>query len=139
MECGAVWKSKWSAYSRACTIKANMKSERYWLLANILGVCAYLFIEYLILAPRFQEDALNTFDVMHLWLTLGCPLLIAFLIVDLVWLAIIIKGRRSGGNWRPMTPWVLVSLAWGLAIYSYGIAPGMVKLLIIAMNRKALH
>ena len=37
-------------------MKDDLKSSLYWLLANVLGMSAYLFFEALTLAPRSEPN-----------------------------------------------------------------------------------
>lgn len=118
-------------------IKTALIGSRFWLLANVLGICAYLLIEFWILAPRSEAESLNTTDVIHLWLITECPLLVAFLILNLVWMGVTIKRWFSNKSWQPLVAWSVVCLAWGVTLFAYGIAIGMLKVLIMMADRGA--
>jgi hypothetical protein len=135
MDCGAVWKSKRPPSPDALKRMIIKKHVPFWVLTNVLGICAYLCIEAWLLMPRSQGDSLNAFDIIHFWLTAECPLLIVFLMLNLIWAICIIKNRHSDADRRKLVMWLGVCVAWTIVIFVYGIGVGMLKVLIIFVDK----
>jgi hypothetical protein len=123
----------------AINIKPALKDSRFWLLANAVGICAYLLIELWIMAPRSEAESLNFINIIYYWTISEFPLLVVFLILNVIWLIFIVRSRLSNGSRRSLlTVWFLVCLVWGVALFSYGLAGGMVKILIILTQKGSL-
>jgi hypothetical protein len=116
-------------------MKTAFKGVPLWLLGNFFGIFSYLLLEAWIRAPHSEADSVNVFDIMHFWLTKECPVLIVFLILNLIWLNSIIRRRHSDGNWRILVSWLLVCVVWGGTLCFYGTAIGMLKIFIIYLQK----
>ena len=92
-----------------------------WLLVNALGIAIYLSLESWILAPRPEAEALNGIDQIYFWLTRNLPLLIVFIVLNVIWL-IRIWRRTDPSNMWPFRSWLLVCLAWAIALVYHGLA-----------------
>lgn len=118
-------------------IKMAINASRFWLFANGLGICAYLFFEFLMLIPHSEMESPNAFDLIHAWLVIELPIVSGFLVANLIWLIFILKNKRIVGNLQSLPIWVSVVLAWGCALFAYGMGAGMLKVLIMMVDRGA--
>lgn len=107
-----------------------------WLLANALGIAIYLSLESWVLAPRSEAEALNGFDQIYFWLTRNLPLLIVYLVLNVVWL-IRIRRRSDPSNKWQFRSWLLVCLAWAIALIYHGLAVKVLKMVIAMIDGKA--
>ena len=121
-------------------LKTALKGSIYWLLVNGLGMCAYLFFEALILAPRSEPDMGPPGAEMFALVSIMF-FYIMFIVVNVIWLISIIKRACSNGNWRSSMVWLLVCLAWGVTLavplFGYSIAIGILKILTAMVNGTA--
>ena len=116
-------------------IKSALRESRFWLLANALGISIYLLVQYGIMAPRPEWDELNFVDIFFYWLSYGVPIIVVSMIVDLVWLILIIKNRSLCQNWiSQIEVWLLVCLAWGIALFAYGLTLPSLKIIVISLR-----
>ena len=118
----------------AVPIKNEMKialiASRMWILTNILGIGIYLAIEYWILfRPREiigDEDGIG--DV-YLWITRELPILVAFLLINVIWLKAIWTNSLHPNRRSQLGIWLLMCLVWGCALIYQGTAVIMLKVL----------
>lgn len=92
-----------------------------WVLINALGVAVYLLLEAWILAPRSEGEALNGIDQIYFWLTRMLPVLIVIGVVDVIWAIRIARGSSPLRKWQ-FSWWLIVCLAWGVALCYNGLA-----------------
>jgi len=124
--------------SRWYSLKIALISECGWLLVNGFGMGVYLFMEHWILAPRPEPEAFNGIDVLHFWFTKELPLLTGFLVLNLIWLAFILRRNCSHFQRRPkLIVWTLVGLVWLGSLFPYGIATQVVRIFAIEAKEKA--
>jgi uncharacterized membrane protein SirB2 len=107
-----------------------------WLLANALGIAIYLSLESWVLAPRSEAEALNGIDQIYFWLTRNLPLLVVYLVLNVIWL-IRIRSRSDPSNKWPFRNWLLVCLAWAIALIYHGLTVKILKILIAMIDGKA--
>lgn len=91
--------------------KYNLRSS-YWICANVLGVGLYLYFASG-LWPRPEEVGIG--DLAGNAIIFGftvLPVLIAFMLINLLWLGLILLGLRRGNGWRPILVWMLVIASW---------------------------
>jgi len=108
-----------------------LRNPLYWFLANLLGIGTYLAIQYSILAPRTEGYELNGIDQIAIWADFALPLLVLVSTLNIVWLARVVKQRLQEGNRQRFVEWLVVCIVCGVTIYSYGIAPHVLDIVIM--------
>jgi len=90
---------------------SSFSKEKWWLIANAIGAAAYVWLSSLTwLEPDLRgEDVARAGDAM-VWSMTALPLLVGFVLADLVWL---ISRVRTGQSCQPM---LLVALLWAVII-----------------------
>lgn len=119
-------------------LKAQARDALFWILANAVGICIYLTFEFWISLPRSEEDSFNSFDITFFWFVAELPVLMLFLIVNLIWLNRLISKGRHSRNWQPMIIWSLVGLGWVCAASVFGIAIRILTVIAPILIKRAL-
>ena len=87
----------------------------------------YLIYEYFLLA-RPEDDALNPIVLISNWIIVDGPILLIFLIANVIWTALIIRAVRVCKNWRPLTWWGITLFAWSVTLFMNGLAFDFLRL-----------
>jgi hypothetical protein len=95
-------------------LKVGFRESWAWLLFNVLGLVAYVAVEFGMLIPRFPEDGPTGIEQTFLWLDLEYPLLAFYLGMNVMWL--LMKGRKALSQPGLFALWTLVGLAWGATL-----------------------
>ncbi len=99
---------------------AAIKKERYWLIANTIGLVLYVYFDSKVwLPPGLTSDEVAIGPSAITWITTAGPILLLFFLIDCVWLA-----RRSGEamkakSWTRMAVVAAVGVTW-LAALEWG-------------------
>ncbi len=89
-----------------------------WVLLNILAMIAYLYFASAIWAPKGEKGLLGGPGDPILWVFTAFPFMVAGTLLNLVWLILIFRRRRSEKNWYPIIAWLVVIAAWyGAKLY----------------------
>jgi len=89
----------------------------YWIAANIVGIVLFLYFSSRLWAPPGQEGLLPAGGDPIVWGMTVLPVMVIFLIVEIVWLSKSIVSIRKLG-WKAMTPWLVVFVVW-VAVVAY--------------------
>lgn len=111
-----------------------LNGAQYWLLANVVGILIYFRIQSWILAPRSEAESFNGFDEMYYWMNMEGPLLVLFLVLNLIWLALAVKRGRGEKNWLSSSICLLAGVVWCGAILTNGMAPSVLHRWIMVMG-----
>ena len=106
---------------------AHFGNQLRFLLANVIGMAFYLFYEHLLLF-RGQDDDLNPIVAVSYWMRVDGPVLLGFVILNLIWAVLIINKARAYGNWRLLAWWGTAVLAWIVTLFVFGMAIGFLRL-----------
>lgn len=117
-------------------MKINFNRICGWLLVNIVGMLLYLCGIFWLLLPRSEVDSLNSFDVIHFWFIIECPILIAFIIINIIWLISTLGFRHRYADRQSIAVWVIAMLIWVGIVVGNGIGIGMCKVLIILISHE---
>jgi len=93
-------------------------SARFWIAANIVGAGTFLWLA----ARTWIEPELRHDDVARggdgvLWTVTALPVLIAFLVLDLVWLTLVVVRLAKTQAWPSASPLAATTLLWLSAIF----------------------
>ncbi len=98
------------------------KSDKWWSLANGLGVIAFLALASISwIEPELRGEAVATAGVAMVWGLTALPVLVAFMLADLVWLGLSISRSASWSDLRTMLPWCITLAVWVLAFVFDGL------------------
>lgn len=91
-----------------------------WIIINVMGMLIFLLTESWLDAPRPPEQAFNSFDILHLWVTRELPILVLFAILNFVWLMrLLITDNHKDQN-AVYVFWSLICLMWFWTVSIYG-------------------
>ena len=100
------------------------------MLTNILGIVIYLAVEYWILfRPREIADDEYGIGDLYLWITREFPILVAFLVINVIWLATILTNSLHSNKRSQLGIWLLMCLVWCCALIYRGTAVITLKIL----------
>jgi hypothetical protein len=119
-------------------VKTPLKISILWLIANFIGISAYLLFECWLLAPHPEVGPQNGIDQKVAWLFTAFPVLILFIILNIIWFISTIRSGRPSGWWTPLPVWLLAVSAWVVAIFGYSnIGITMLSLFIDMIDGRA--
>lgn len=111
-------------------MKIALIASRVWILTNILGIVTYLAVEYWLLFRHKEiigdEDGIGD---IYLWVTHEFPILVAFLLINVIWLKTILANSLYSNKRSRLGIWLLMCLVWGFALIYRGTAIIMLKIL----------
>jgi predicted acyltransferase len=120
------------------TPEENRECLLIWLLINAAGMAAYLIIEYSILAPRPEGLELNSFDVIISFFLFECPVVLLFLMINIVKYNLTIKDQEQKEARNTLRLVLLICVAWGLLIFSHGIGMGILQIVCFVLIHSAM-
>jgi hypothetical protein len=94
-------------------VKKN--SQKYWMLANAVGLVAYLYYASYIWAPRGHEGEFGGPGDPFIWALRAGPIAALALVANLIWLVRVILHIHRTHNWKPLVLWLSVILLWSIA------------------------
>jgi hypothetical protein len=92
---------------------SKFRSGRFWVAANVVGAAAFLWFA----SKTWIEPALRHEDVARggdaiLWAVTALPVLIAFLVLDLIWLTLVMVKLAKSQAWHSALPVAAMGLLW---------------------------
>ena len=96
----------------------NIKRWKYWIASNIVGLALYLYFASWIWTPADEREVPCTGDGV-IWMLSAFPVLILYAIANFVWIILILRSIRNGGEWHLSLSWVATVIVW-VAAFSYG-------------------
>jgi len=117
-----------------------------WIVANTVGFGIFLYTESRLALHPFVSEPFTSHDIIgsasdmiSQWFEWECPLLIVFLLLNMIWLYRIIRPRNSNPTNQSFIVWLLICLAWVCAISVYGISIPMITKIIPMLIRRAIR
>ena len=92
--------------------KTKKNSQKYWILANAVGLAAFFYFSSWGWAPRGHEGELAGPGDPIIWGLTVFPVTVSFLVVNLVWFVMAILHIHRKHNWKPLVIWFSVILLW---------------------------
>jgi len=87
--------------------------EKWWLVANVIGVAAYLhFSSKTWLEPELRGEAVARGGDAVVWALSALPVLATVLVADLMWLSIVTRRGSRTKDWRAMFALFCVGAIW---------------------------
>jgi hypothetical protein len=97
---------------------SEFRSARFWIAANVVGAAAYLWIASKTwIEPELRHEAVARGGDGVVWTLTALPVLIAFLVVDLLWLALVVRQMAMTRTLRSAAPMAAMGLLWLDAIF----------------------
>lgn len=95
---------------------ASLRSERWWIAANLAGLAVFLVLASRTwIEPQLRHEAVARSGDLLFGALVVLPVLVAFFVIDIIWLTrVILHGVRSRA-WGAMPAVVTVALLWAVA------------------------
>lgn len=94
-----------------------MRKLNYWVIANAVGVICFIYLSSKLWSPSGENGLLGGPGDPLIWTLTVFPVILIFLIVNLVWLVRALLHVRKDGV-RGLFVWALVLVVW-LAAFGY--------------------
>ncbi len=94
-------------------VRSEFRSARFWVAANIVGATAFLWLASKTwIEPQLRgEDVARGGDAV-VWACTALPVLIAFLVLDGVWLTLVVVRLAKTQAWRSASPLAASAILW---------------------------
>ncbi len=91
----------------------EFQRSRFWIAANLAGAALFLWLA----SKTWIEPELRGEDVARggdavVWLATALPVLAAFFVVNLIWLAVTFAKLAKARAWAPILPLAVTGLLW---------------------------
>ena len=90
-----------------------IRRDRPWLIANALGLCAFVYFCSRVWAPASEAGLLGGPGDPFIWTLTAFPVLAVFAVLNLIWIATV--ATRVAG-WRHAMLWLIVVASWASAM-----------------------
>ena len=101
-----------------------------WILTNLLGIVIYLVVEsWILFRPKEIAGDEDGIGDVYLWIIREFPILVAFLLINTIWLKAILTNALHPNRRSQFGIWLLMCLVWGCALIYRGTAVIMLKIL----------
>gem|GEM_PF-4481321 len=146
LECRPSWTSKRSTRQMnmkngLSTIINPVKRNWLWIIANIVGIGIFLKMEARLCQPSSLNGTVEFIDIIDFicnWLNWECPLLIVFLLLNMIWLYRIIRQRHFNPCEPSLIVLLLICLAWIYASTIYGVATLMIAKVVPMLIKRVI-
>jgi hypothetical protein len=96
---------------------AEARRARFWIFANACGASAFLWLASSTWRePQLRRATVALGGVGVVWVFTALPILVAFLLIDLLWLAVVIRRAAILDHPGPLGPWLVTGMAWIAAV-----------------------
>lgn len=97
---------------------SEFRSARFWVAANVVGAAAFLWLASKTwIEPELRHEEVARGGDAVLWAVTALPVLIAFLVLDLVWLTLPVVRLAKTQAWPSASPLAATALLWLGAIF----------------------
>ena len=88
-------------------------AARFWIAANVVGAAAFLCLASKTwIEPKLHHEAVARGGDGVVWTLTALPVLISFVVIDLLWLALTVRRLATTQTWRPASPLAAMGVLW---------------------------
>lgn len=92
----------------------TMRKPNYWVIANAIGILCFIYFSSKLWAPPGESGLLGGPGDAFIWTLTVLPVILIFLVANVVWLVRSLFRIRKGGA-RGLFVWALVLAVWLVA------------------------